>query len=76
MNQQDEPQMDSQDILQMLQQKIGNLELTVHAMMNVLEVDQDELNKEAQNIVQEMQDISQDEIEEEIQERVNQDDET
>lgn len=53
-----EPQ-DSQDILKMLQQKIGNVELTVHAMMAVLEeenlLDQDRINDKAQEIVEEMQ---------------------
>lgn len=48
-----------QQAMQMFQQKLGNLELTVHALLSVLEendiVDQDEINEEAQNIVEEMQ---------------------
>lgn len=68
-------QLDSMDILKMLQQKIGNLELTVHAMMNVLEkedlLDQEVIDEEAQEIVKEMQDVSEDEIEEEVKKRVN-----
>jgi hypothetical protein len=74
MEQPDQPQMDSQDILKMLQQKIGNLELTVHALMNVLEkeelLDQERINEEAQEIVEEMQDISEGEIKEEVEQRV------
>jgi len=74
MEQQDQPQMDSTDILKMLQQKIGNLELTVHALMNVLEkeelLDQERINEEAQEIVEEMQNISEDEIQEEVEQRV------
>lgn len=70
----DSPQMESMDILKMLQQKIGNLELTVHALMNVLEkedmLDQERINEEAQEIVEEMQNISEEQIEEEVQERV------
>ena len=70
----EQPQMDSQDILKMLQQKIGNLELTVHALMNVLEkedmLDQERINEEAQEIVEEMQDISEEDIEEEVEQRV------
>lgn len=67
-------QMESMDILKMLQQKIGNLELTVHALMNVLEKEdlltQERINEEAQEIVEEMQDISEEEIEEEVKERI------
>jgi len=69
-----QPQMDSQDILKMLQQKIGNLELTVHALLNVMEkediLDQERINEEAQEIVKEMQDISEEEIQEEVEQRV------
>lgn len=46
-------------MIQMMQQKLGNLELTVHALLSVLEendiVDQETINDEAENIVQEMQ---------------------
>lgn len=70
----DKPQMNSQQVLQMLQQKIGNLELTVHALMNVLEkedlLDQDRINEEAQEIIKEMQSITDEEIQEEVDKRV------
>lgn len=46
-------------MMQMMQQKLGNLELTVHALLSVLQeediVDQDRINEEAQSIVEEMQ---------------------
>lgn len=49
-----------QQAMQMMQQKLGNLELTVHALLSVLEekdmIDQEKINEEAQNIVDEMQD--------------------
>ncbi len=48
-----------QQAMQMMQQKLGNLELTVHALLAVLEekdmVDQDNINEKAQEIVDEMQ---------------------
>lgn len=56
----DQPQqMDAQQMMQMMQQKLGNVEITVHALLSVLQekdiVDQEEINEEAQNIVEEMQ---------------------
>ena len=52
-------QMDAQQAMQMMQQKLGNVELTVHALLSVLDengvVDQEEINEEAQAIVEEMQ---------------------
>ncbi|MFB6144972.1 MAG: hypothetical protein ABEJ99_00530 [Candidatus Nanohaloarchaea archaeon] len=56
----DQPQqMDSQQIMQVLQQKIGNLELTVHALLSVMDeedmIDQERINEKAQEIVEEMQ---------------------
>ncbi len=52
-------QMNSQQVMQMFQQKLGNLELTVHALLAVLEeedmIDQDTINEKAQEIVEEMQ---------------------
>ena len=56
----DQPQqMDAQQAMQMMQQKLGNVELTVHALLSVLDengvVDQEEINEEAQAIVEEMQ---------------------
>jgi len=75
---QPDQQMDSQDILQMLQQKIGNLELTIHAMMSVLEkedvLDQERINEEAQEIVEEMRNLSEADVEKEINERINTED--
>lgn len=52
-------EMNPQQAMQMMQQKLGNLELTVHALLSVLEeegiVDQETINEEAQEIVEEMQ---------------------
>lgn len=52
-------QMDAQQMMQMMQQKLGNLELTTHALLAVLQeediVDQDRINEKAQEIVEEMQ---------------------
>jgi len=46
-------------MLQAFQQKIGNLELTLNALLGVLTekdvVDQDEVNEKAQEIIQEIQ---------------------
>lgn len=58
----------TQDVVQLLQQKIGNLELTVHAMMQVLEeqdmLSQKEVNEQAQEIVADMQqEIEKEELE-------------
>lgn len=58
----------TQDVVQLLQQKIGNLELTVHAMMQVLEeqdmLNQKEVNEQAQEIVADMQqEIEKEELE-------------
>lgn len=51
--------MDSKDVLQMLQQKIGNVELTLHALIRALETEdllgEDRVTEEAQEIVKEMQ---------------------
>lgn len=51
--------MDAQQAMQMMQQKLGNVELTVHALLSVLDekdvIDQEEVNEEAQAIVEEMQ---------------------
>ena len=51
--------MDQQQFMQIMQQKLGNLELTVQALMSVLQendvVDQEEINETAQEIVEEMQ---------------------
>ncbi len=54
----EQPQ-NAQQVMQVMQQKLGNLELTVHALLSVLQeegiVDQEEINEEAQAIVEEMQ---------------------
>ena len=51
--------MDAQQIMQVMQQKLGNVEITVHALLSVLQeegiVDQEEINEKAQEIVEEMQ---------------------
>ena len=51
--------MNAQQAMQMMQQKLGNVELTVHALLSVLDekdvIDQEEVNEEAQSIVEEMQ---------------------
>jgi len=51
--------MDQQQFMQIMQQKLGNLELTVQALMSVLQeegiVDQEDINETAQEIVEEMQ---------------------
>jgi hypothetical protein len=51
--------MDQQQFMQIMQQKLGNLELTVQALMSVLQendiVDEAEINETAQDIVEEMQ---------------------
>jgi hypothetical protein len=73
----DQPQqMDAQQAIQMMQQKLGNVELTVHALLSVLDekdiIDQEEVNEEAQSIVEEMQEQQQgeggipDELEDEL----------
>jgi hypothetical protein len=57
MSQQEE--MNQQQFMQIMQQKLGNLELTVQALMSVLQeegvVDEEEINETAQEIVEEMQ---------------------
>jgi hypothetical protein len=51
--------MDQQQFMQIMQQKLGNLELTVQALMSVLQendiVSEEEINETAQDIVEEMQ---------------------
>ncbi|MDY6788635.1 MAG: hypothetical protein SVV03_01595 [Candidatus Nanohaloarchaea archaeon] len=51
--------MSGQQFMQVLQQKVGNLELTLNALLAVLTendvVSQDEVNDKAQEIVQEIQ---------------------
>lgn len=51
--------MGQQQMLQVFQQKIGNLELTVNALVSLLDeegvVDEERLNEKAQEIMQEIQ---------------------
>lgn len=55
--------MDQQQLMQVMQQKLGNLELTVQALMTILQdkdvLDQEEVNEAAQEIVEEMQQAQQ-----------------
>lgn len=50
-------QLDKDQLMQVMQQKLGNLEITLNALMGVLqdkgEIDQEEINEKAQEIVQE-----------------------
>ena len=59
----EQPEMNAQQMMQMMQQKVGNLELTVHALLAILDeegvVDQDAINEKAQEIVEEMQEQQQ-----------------
>ena len=51
--------MNQQQAMQLFQQKLGNLELTVQALLNILDeedvVSQEDINERAQEIVEEMQ---------------------
>ena len=55
----EQPEMNEQQIMQLFQQKLGNLELTVQALLNILDendvVAQEDINEKAQEIVEEMQ---------------------
>lgn len=55
----DEPQMNAQQMLQMMQQRLGNMELTLHALLAVLDeedmIDEERINEKAQEIVEEME---------------------
>ncbi|WP_414836396.1 hypothetical protein [Candidatus Nanohalococcus occultus] len=52
-------QMNAQQMMQMMQQRLGNMELTLHALLAVLDdedvVDEDRINEKAQEIVEEME---------------------
>lgn len=52
--------MNAQQMMQMMQQRLGNMELTLHALLAVLDeedvVDEEEINEKAQEIVDEMED--------------------
>lgn len=54
----DQPQqMNKDQLMQVIQQKLGNLEITLNALMGVLQdkdqINQEEINEKAQEIVQE-----------------------
>ena len=55
----EQPEMNQQQAMQLFQQKLGNLELTVQALLNILDeedvVSQEDINERAQEIVEEMQ---------------------
>lgn len=50
-------------MFQMINQKVGDLQLTLHALLAVLEeedvIDEDEINEKAQDIIEEMQEQGQ-----------------
>jgi hypothetical protein len=55
----EQPEMNQQQAMQLFQQKLGNLELTVQALLNILDeedvVSQDQINERAQEIVEDLQ---------------------
>jgi len=59
----DRPQMDKDKLMQIMQQKVGNLELTLNALISVLEekdiVDEDNIRDRAQEIIKEAQERQQ-----------------
>lgn len=56
-------QPNQQQMMQVFQQKVGNLELTINALISALTeadvVDEEQVNEKAQEIVQEMQEQQQ-----------------
>jgi hypothetical protein len=52
-------QPDEQQMFQMINQKVGDLQLTLHALLAVLEeeevIEEEEINDKAQEIIEEMQ---------------------
>ena len=54
-----EGEAQAQEMLQVINQKLGNLELTLHALLSVLEkndmVDEEDIQEEAQEIVEAIQ---------------------
>lgn len=71
-------QMDPQQVMQVMQQKLGNLELTLHALLSVLQeddvVDQDRINEKAQEIVEEMQEQQAD-VQDQLEDQLEDDEE-
>ena len=55
----EQPEMNQQQAMQLFQQKLGNLELTVQALLNILDeedvVSQEQINERAQEIVEDLQ---------------------
>jgi len=55
----EQPEMNQQQAMQLFQQKLGNLELTVQALLNILDeedvVSQEDINERAQEIVEDLQ---------------------
>lgn len=53
-------QPNEQQMFQMINQKVGDLQLTLHALLAVLEeeevIEEEEINDKAQDIIEEMQD--------------------
>lgn len=51
--------MNAQQMMQMMQQRLGNMELTLHALLAVLDendiVDEENINEKAEEIVEEME---------------------
>lgn len=71
--------MDAQQVMQVMQQKLGNLELTTHALLSVLQeegiVDQEDVNEKAQEIVEEMQEQQAQMDPEDLEDQLEDDDE-
>lgn len=74
----EQPQQQGQQFMQVMQQKLGNLELTVHALLSVLQekdvVDQETINEKAQEIVEEMQ-AQQGDVQDQLEEQLEDDEE-
>lgn len=55
--------MDQDKLMQIMQQKVGNLELTLNALISILEekdmIDEDKIRDRAQEIIKEAQDRQQ-----------------
>ncbi len=55
----EEQQMNMQQMVQLMQNRLGNLELTLHSLLAVLDeeemIDEERINEKAQEIVEEME---------------------
>lgn len=51
--------MNAQQMMQMMQQRLGNMELTLHALLAVLDeedmIEEERINEKAEEIVEEME---------------------